>query len=51
MVAMAQQRVNQASTPVHAVPDHLGVSHLACLGLNFSICKTEARNILLLLTS
>ena len=42
MVAMAQQRVSQASIPVHAVPGYPSDSHLAYLGLNFSICKTEA---------
>lgn len=51
MVAMAQQRVSQASIPVHAVPGYPSDSHLAYLGLNFSICKTDAGDILLPLTS
>lgn len=42
MVAVGQQRVSQASIPVHAVPSYPSDSHLAHLGFNFSICKTEA---------
>lgn len=42
MVAMGQQRVSQASMPVHTVPGYPSDSHLPHVGLNFSIRKTEA---------